>query len=48
MPIHLGMHWAAVVVDIPMKEIGYYDSLSYPGTTCLNTIRYMQTTVKSY
>jgi len=29
-PIHLGCHWATVVVDIANKEIGYYDSRLKP------------------
>ena len=37
-PIHLGAHWATVVIDIKGREIVYYDSLLYEGTHCLNTI----------
>ena len=42
-PIHLGSHWATVIIDFVAKEIVYYDSKETMPTTvqppCLHSIQ---------
>ena len=42
-PIHLGVHWATIVVDFTKKEVVYYDSKMARSTgvtpPCLHNIR---------
>ncbi|NXN20329.1 SENP2 protease, partial [Indicator maculatus] len=42
-PIHLGVHWALVVIDVRKKAIRYYDSLGQRGMKiCQALLQYLQ------
>ncbi|XP_068023359.1 sentrin-specific protease 2-like [Melanerpes formicivorus] len=42
-PIHLGIHWALVVIDVRRKTISYYDSLGQRGMKiCQALLQYLQ------
>ena len=38
-PIHLGEHWALVIVEFRQKSISYYDSMGEPNPRCLDAIQ---------
>lgn len=37
-PIHLGMHWTLASIDMPNKQINYYDSMNGNNQECLNLL----------
>ena len=44
-PIHLGSHWATVIIDLTTRRISYYDSIPPTSSPCLNRLRLVTTTV---